>query len=96
MIASKLLAIASSALALAFWSTAAAADETAKPAGPASLAAPAARGNVVTTEIVKIKGRRQVPGAAIDVARLVPRAPLPELRQLLVDRIGKAVEKDPF
>ena len=85
MIASKLLA--SSALALAFWSTAAAADETAKPP---------VRGNVVTVATVKINARPQTPHVAIDVARLVPRAPLPEMRQLFVDRIGQAVEGAPF
>lgn len=36
------------------------------------------------------------PAAAIDVARVVPRAPLPELRQPLADRIAQAVEKAPF
>jgi hypothetical protein len=85
MLASKLLA--SSALALAFWSSAALADETVKPA---------AKGNVVVTPEVHIAGRRQVPSVTVDVARLVPRAPLPALRQPLIDRIGKAVDDAPF
>lgn len=45
---------------------------------------------------IKIYGRRQLPAVAIDVRALVPRAPLPELRKPLVDRIGAAVEKAPF
>jgi len=60
------------------------ADETAKPAQ-----------KTVTIE-VKIKGRVPHPTAAVDVSRLVQRAPLPELRQPLLDRIGAAAEKDPF
>jgi hypothetical protein len=50
----------------------------------------------VTLETIKIKGRPARPNVAIDVARLVPRAPLPELRQPLIQRIGAAVERDPF
>jgi len=91
MLAPKLLA--SSALALALWSTAAAADETVKPSAPAAAAA---KGNVFVTPEVHIAGRRQVPSVTVDVARLIPRAPLPELRQPLVDRIGKAIDKAPF
>jgi hypothetical protein len=33
---------------------------------------------------------------AVEISRAVPRAPLPDLRQPLIDRIGKAVEKAPF
>lgn len=79
--------LAFSAFSLALCSTAAWAEET---------AAPAPKGNVVTTEMVKIKGRRQVPSAVVDVNRMVPRAPLPELRKPLAERIAAAVEKDPF
>ncbi len=60
------------------------ADETARP-----------QGKTITIEL-KIKARRTSPNAAVDVARLIPRAPLPELRQPLLDRIGAAAEKDPF
>ena len=77
--------VALSTLSLALCTSAAAlADETAKPAQ-----------KTVTVE-VKIKGRPARPSAAVDVSRLVPRAPLPELRQPLLDRIGAAAEKDPF
>ncbi len=77
--------VALSAFSFALLSTAAFADDTAKPAG-----------KTTTVEEVKIKGKRQRPAVAIDVARLIPRAPLPELRQPLADRISGAVEKDPF
>ncbi|MFT3769881.1 MAG: hypothetical protein QM820_31000 [Minicystis sp.] len=72
-------------LATALWTTTAAADETAKPAK-----------GTITIDPVKIALRAPRPAVAIDVARVVPRAPLPDLRQPLVDRIGKAVDKDPF
>ena len=32
----------------------------------------------------------------VDIARVIPRAPLPDLRQLLVERIGTAVDGAPF
>ncbi len=44
---------------------------------------------------LKIVGHPRVP-LSIDVARVVQRVPLAELRQPLADRIGKAVDKDPF
>jgi hypothetical protein len=44
----------------------------------------------------KIALRPPRPAAVIDVTRAVPRAPLPDLRQPLIDRIGKAVEIAPF
>jgi hypothetical protein len=59
-------------------------------------APPAPRGNVVTLEVVRIRGRVPLPQVAIDINRLVRKAPLPELKKPLVDRIGAAVEKDPF
>jgi hypothetical protein len=106
MIASKLGALA--ALSLCLWSASAAADDQpaakkqpAPAAAPAPVAKPAeakpagAKKGEITIH-VKITGRRQVPSAAIDVARLVPRAPLPELRKPLVHRIGAAVDKAPF
>lgn len=73
--------------ALGLWSAAAAAEDA-----PAAKAAK--KGEI--TIVVKITGRRQVPSAAIDVARLMPRAPLPELRKPLIDHLGKAVERAPF
>jgi len=68
-------------------STAAAADET-----PDVVK----KDGVYVLKPIKIALRPPRPAAAIDVARVVPRAPLPALRQALVDRIGKAVEKAPF
>jgi len=85
MRASTILALAAFSLALV--STAAWADETAKPMP---------RGNVVTLPVVKIQGRPQHPQVVVNVARLVPRAPLPELRRPLVDGAGTAVDKDPL
>ena len=58
-------------------------------------AAPAPR-KVIVTEEVKIKGRPARPHVSVDINKLVPRAPLPELRTPLVERIAAAVEKDPF
>jgi hypothetical protein len=86
MRASRILAL--TAFSLALCSTAWA-DETAKPAAKP-------RGNAFTLDEIKIKGRIQRPLVAIDINRLVPRAPLPDLRQPLVERIGAAVESDPF
>jgi hypothetical protein len=68
------------------WSTLACAEEK----------APVKRNGVYVFDDLIVSARRQRPQAGIDVARLVPRAPLPELRQPLVERIAKAVEKDPF
>lgn len=73
-------------LATGLWTTAAAAEE------PDVVKKD---GAYVYKEII-FKLRRPLPAAAIDVNRVVPRAPLPELRQPLVDRIGKAVDKAPF
>ncbi len=78
--------VALSTLSLALCSTA---------AGTAHADEAVPAGKTVTVEI-KIKGRAPHPGAAIDVARLVQRAPLPELRHPLLDRIGAAAEKEPF
>ncbi|APR79647.1 Hypothetical protein A7982_04994 [Minicystis rosea] len=72
-------------LAVGLWSTAAAADETAKPAK-----------GTITVEPTHIKARPPRPAVAVDVGRVVPRAPLPDLRQPLVERIGKAVDGAPF
>ncbi len=76
-------------LSLALIASAASAEEK-KPA------APPAAGHVITVEPVTIPGRVQRPHVMVDVNRLVPRAPLPELRKSLVDRIGNPIEKDPF
>jgi hypothetical protein len=86
MRASRIVALLAFSLALC---STAWADETAKPAAKP-------RGNVIVLEVVKIKGKPQRPLVAVDINRLVPRAPLPELRQPLVERIAAAVENDPF
>ena len=51
---------------------------------------------VITLAEITITGRIQKPIAAVDVARLRPQLTLSELRQPFLDRIGKAVTKDPF
>ena len=84
MCASRLVAL--SVFSLALFSTAAWADETAK-------AAP--KDKVTVVPGITVQGPRHVP-VSVDVARLVPRAPLPDLRQPLVDRIAAAAENDPF
>lgn len=51
---------------------------------------------VITLAEITITGRIQKPIAAVDVARLRPQLTLSELRQPFLDRIGKAVYKEPF
>ena len=51
---------------------------------------------VITLAEITITGRIQKPIAAVDVARLRPKLTLSELRQPFLDRIGRAVYKDPF
>lgn len=67
------------------WSSAALAEETKKPA---------ARPVIVTPD-VDVFGKHQIP-MAVDVARVTFKLKLAELRQPLVDRIGKAVDRSPF
>ncbi len=104
MRASTIVALSFTSLVLV--STAASAEEKAKPAAPApapaaaSQPAPAAAKavakGVYELDKIIVSSHPQRPMVAVDVARLVPRAPLPDLRQPLVDRIAAAVEKDPF
>jgi hypothetical protein len=51
---------------------------------------------VVTISEVTIVGRVQKPIAAVDVSRIQPRLTLAELRKPFLDRIEKAIQKDPF
>lgn len=51
---------------------------------------------VITLAEVTIVGRVQKPIAAVDVNRLSPKLYLSEQRQPLVERIEKAILKDPF
>jgi hypothetical protein len=55
-----------------------------------------ARGRVVTISEVTIVGRVQKPIAAVDVSRIQPKLTLAELRQPFIDRIEKALLKEPF
>lgn len=54
------------------------------------------KGKVVTISEVTIVGRVQKPIAAVDVSRIQPKLTLAELRQPFVDRIEKALWRDPF
>lgn len=51
---------------------------------------------VITLAEVTIVGRVQKPIAAVDVNRLSPKLTLSERRQPLVERIEKAIYKEPF
>ena len=70
-------------------------------AQPAAGAPPAGGGSVdqrgvITLAEVTITGRIQKPIAAVDVSRIQPKLTLAELRQPFLDRIEKAIYKDPF
>lgn len=54
------------------------------------------KSRVVTISEVTIVGRVQKPIAAVDVSRIQPKLTLAELRQPFLDRIEKALYKDPF
>jgi hypothetical protein len=54
------------------------------------------KSRVITISEVTIVGRVQKPIAAVDVARIQPKLTLAELRQPFLDRIEKALEKEPF
>jgi hypothetical protein len=73
---------ASTALALLFTAATASAD--------------AAKGRVVTISEVTIVGRVQKPIAAVDVSRIQPKLTLAELRQPFLERIERAISRDPF
>ena len=51
---------------------------------------------VITLAEVTITGRIQRPIAAVDVSRIQPKLTLAELRQPFLERIEKAIYKDPF
>lgn len=53
------------------------------------------RGVMTLTEMI-ITGRIQKPIAAVEVARIQPRLALAELRQPFLERIERAIYKDPF
>jgi hypothetical protein len=62
----------------------------------AVAAADSAKGRVVTISEVTIVGRVQKPIAAVDVSRIQPKLTLAELRQPFLERIEKAISRDPF
>ncbi|HYO94655.1 MAG TPA: hypothetical protein VER33_09075 [Polyangiaceae bacterium] len=65
----------------------------------ASLSDPASaqkKSRVVTISEVTIVGRVQKPIAAVDVSRIQPKLTLAELRQPFLDRIERAISRDPF
>ena len=61
--------------------------------GPASAQK---KSRVITISEVTIVGRVQKPIAAVDVSRIQPKLTLAELKQPFVDRIEKAISRDPF
>jgi hypothetical protein len=64
-------------------------------AGTAHAQEKSGRG-VITLAEVTITGRIQKPIAAVDVSRLQPKLTLAELRQPFLERIEKAIYRDPF
>ena len=61
-----------------------------------SLASAQKKPRVVTITEITIVGRVQKPIAAVDVSRIQPKLTLAELRQPFLDRIEKAISRDPF
>jgi hypothetical protein len=51
---------------------------------------------VITLAEVTITGRIQKPIAAVDVARISPKLTLSELHQPFIERVEKAIYKEPF
>jgi hypothetical protein len=51
---------------------------------------------VITLDEVTITGRIQKPIAAVDVSRIQPKLTLAELRQPFLDRIERAIYREPF
>lgn len=65
-------------------------------ASTAATASAQKPGRVITLNEVTIVGRVQRPIAAVDVARIRPKITLSEVRQPFLDRIEKAIYKEPF
>ena len=61
-----------------------------------ALAQQKKRSRVITISEVTIVGRVQKPIAAVDVSRIQPKLTLGELRQPFLDRIERAIYRDPF
>lgn len=64
--------------------------------GTNGSAAAQSKGRVVTISEVTIVGRVQKPIAAVDVSRIQPKLTLSELRQPFLQRIERALSRDPF
>ena len=62
----------------------------------AGTAGAQAKGRVITITEVTIVGRVQKPIAAVDVSRIQPKLTLAELKQPFIERIEKAISRDPF
>jgi hypothetical protein len=62
----------------------------------AATAGAQAKGRVITITEVTIVGRVQKPIAAVDVSRIQPKLTLAELKQPFIERIEKAISRDPF
>lgn len=54
------------------------------------------KSRVVTISEVTIVGRVQKPIAAVDVSRIQPKLTLAEMNQHFIQRIEKAVRREPF
>lgn len=76
-------------LGIACGSSAAMAEEKAAPAAKASQ-------KPIVVHLDPIKGRVDVPHAAVDIAQATLKRPLTELRQPFVSRIERVVERAPF
>ncbi len=61
-----------------------------------ALAQPRKGSRVITISEVTIVGRVQKPIAAVDVSRIQPKLTLGELRQPFLDRIERAISREPF
>jgi hypothetical protein len=77
--------IGAALVTLAFTATARAEDKAVKSAQPAPI----------TIEVV-VTQRVPRPQAAVDVSRIAPSRPLAQLKQPLLDRVEKAIDKAPF
>lgn len=62
----------------------------------AGTAGAQSKGRVITITEVTIVGRVQKPIAAVDVSRIQPKLTLAELKQPFMERIEKAITRDPF
>lgn len=62
----------------------------------ASNALGQAKNRVVTISEVTIVGRVQKPIASVDVSRIQPKLTLSELKQPFLERIERALSRDPF